>query len=465
MAVDIEPFNDRRVRQAFRLIADRQELINGALSGFATPGNDLPGRGLPNWLAAPVRKRDPERAKFLLRQAGQEDLSVTLQTSNVVPGFIEAATLFAQQAKAAGVDVKVKRESATAYFDTSLLYTKMAFAQSFWTVTALGQWYPQSLISSAVWNETHWRQRSYDRLIRSAIGAPNAALARRRWREMQQIQYDEGGYIVWANINSSTLSRKRQAASRPSRSSASVAGTTGRLARTERHVERERGRGGIPAAARPPHRCASGRARARGHRDAARGLRPRLPRRRRCCRATRRARCSAATATPEQLARTACGDGPRPPAAERYRDWLGGLATGDSASRLRASPRAHTADLGRDRSGEVANTLVLAARHGADHGAAGDRARRARRRCRARPADSTTPISLTSLAIDLAARVRHRHALDRSSSPSWLGWLPPISLDPARREPAVAPEGARAARADAARRGAGRTRSGWCGPG
>ena len=201
MAVDLAPFRDKRVRQAFRLIADRQALINGALAGFATPGNDLPGRGLPNWLAAPVRKRDPERAKFLLKQAGQEDLGVTLQTSNVVPGFVEAATLFAQQAKAAGVDVKVKKESATAYFDTSLLYTKMAFAQSFWTISSLGTWYTQALLSDAIWNETHWRQKSYDKLIQSAIGAPTAALARKRWREVQEIQYTDGGYIVWANIN------------------------------------------------------------------------------------------------------------------------------------------------------------------------------------------------------------------------------------------------------------------------
>lgn len=198
MAVDVKPFDDPRVRQAFRLMVDRQALIDGALAGFAVPGNDLPSRNLPFWWNAPVRKQDPERAKFLLKQAGQEGLSVTLQTSNVVPGFIEAATLFAQQAKKAGVDVKVKKESATAYFDTSLLYTKMAFAQSFWTVTALGQWYTQSLRSDAVWNETHWRQKSYDKLIESAIGAPNATVAKKRWRDVQELQYREGGYIVWA---------------------------------------------------------------------------------------------------------------------------------------------------------------------------------------------------------------------------------------------------------------------------
>ncbi|MGL6279906.1 MAG: ABC transporter substrate-binding protein [Gaiella sp.] len=201
MAVDTPPFNDKRVRQAFRLIADRKALIDGALAGFGTPGNDLAGLNLPFFWDAPTRKRDPERAKALLKAAGQEDLSVTLQTSNVVPGFVEAATLFAQQAKAAGVDVKVKRESANAYFDTSLIYTKMTFAQSFWTVTALGQWYTQSLASDAVWNETHWRSPSFDKLLSSAIGAPDAATAKRRWRQVQQIQYDEGGYIVWANVS------------------------------------------------------------------------------------------------------------------------------------------------------------------------------------------------------------------------------------------------------------------------
>ena len=60
----------------------------------------------------------------------------------------------------------MKKESATAYFDTSLLYTKMAFAQSFWTVTARSATgTTQSLRSDAAWNETHWRDKSFDKLI------------------------------------------------------------------------------------------------------------------------------------------------------------------------------------------------------------------------------------------------------------------------------------------------------------
>ena len=200
MAVDIEPFDDPLVRQAFRLIADRQALIDGALFGFASIGNDLPGKGLPFHAEdLPPREQDLDQAASLLRQAGKENLTVTLHTSDIVPGFVEAATLFAEQAKGAGVTVKVKREPANAYFDTSLLYTKLDFAQSFWTFSSVPLWYEQALLSDAVWNETHWRDENTDKLIREAQGAPNEETATELWHEIQQIQYDEGGYIVWAN--------------------------------------------------------------------------------------------------------------------------------------------------------------------------------------------------------------------------------------------------------------------------
>jgi len=200
MAVDIAPFDDERVRQAFRLIPDRQALIDGALFGFGTAGNDLAGKGLPFFAEdLPVREQDLDEARSLLKQAGAENLQVTLHTSDIVPGFVEAATLLAQQAKGAGVTIEVKKEPAGAYFDTSLLYTKLDFAQSFWTFSSIPIWFEQSLLSDAVWNETHWRQPSFDKLIRDAQGAPDESSATELWGRVQQIQYDEGGYIVWSN--------------------------------------------------------------------------------------------------------------------------------------------------------------------------------------------------------------------------------------------------------------------------
>ena len=41
------PFNDVNVRQAIKLIADRQALVASAINGFGTVGNDIVGKGLP----------------------------------------------------------------------------------------------------------------------------------------------------------------------------------------------------------------------------------------------------------------------------------------------------------------------------------------------------------------------------------------------------------------------------------
>ena len=41
MRVDEKPFSDVRVRQALRLICDRQQMIDKALSGYGRLGNDL----------------------------------------------------------------------------------------------------------------------------------------------------------------------------------------------------------------------------------------------------------------------------------------------------------------------------------------------------------------------------------------------------------------------------------------
>ena len=105
MRVDRPPFNDVNVRQAIRLIVDRQALINVALGGFGTVGNDLFGYGLPYYAKSlKPREQDIEQAKSLLKKAGKSNLAVTLQTSDIVPGFTQAATLLAQQAKEAGVN-------------------------------------------------------------------------------------------------------------------------------------------------------------------------------------------------------------------------------------------------------------------------------------------------------------------------------------------------------------------------
>src|SRR5581483_7246969 len=101
MRVDQAPFNDVRVRQAMRLLVDRPQLIDSALDGYGTVGNDVFASYGPNFDHSLTREQDIPKAKTLLKQAGHEDLTVTLTTSPVATGTVAMATVLAQQAKAA----------------------------------------------------------------------------------------------------------------------------------------------------------------------------------------------------------------------------------------------------------------------------------------------------------------------------------------------------------------------------
>ena len=104
MRTDIKPFSDNKVRQAFRLIVDREQMIAQAADGMQWLGNDMYAPFDPGYPAdLPQRMQDLEQAKSLLKEAGYEGLSVELTTStSVSAGAPAAATVFAQQAKEAG---------------------------------------------------------------------------------------------------------------------------------------------------------------------------------------------------------------------------------------------------------------------------------------------------------------------------------------------------------------------------
>ena len=98
MRIDQKPFDDVRVRQAFRLIVDRQQMIDQALAGYGWLGNDMYAPfdpGYPKDL--PQRQQDLEQAKSLLKQAGYDNnLTVQFTTSDAVgAGQVAAAQVFA----------------------------------------------------------------------------------------------------------------------------------------------------------------------------------------------------------------------------------------------------------------------------------------------------------------------------------------------------------------------------------
>ncbi len=71
MRVDVAPFDDVRVRQAMRLIVDRQQMIDQTLSGYGSLGNDMYAPLDVAYASdLPQREQDIDQAKSLLAEAG-----------------------------------------------------------------------------------------------------------------------------------------------------------------------------------------------------------------------------------------------------------------------------------------------------------------------------------------------------------------------------------------------------------
>jgi len=99
---------DARVREAFELSLDRDAIVKVAMEGEAQPGNQ--------WVAptnryyaksVPIPKRNVERAKQLLKEAGVPNASFTLMTPTTSDAQ-RLAEVVQAMAKEAGFDVKIQ---------------------------------------------------------------------------------------------------------------------------------------------------------------------------------------------------------------------------------------------------------------------------------------------------------------------------------------------------------------------
>jgi peptide/nickel transport system substrate-binding protein len=185
-----------------RLIADRPALVEGALSGFGTVGNDLLGPGCLYFDSSLARRQDIEQAKSLLKAAGREGFTFTLGASEVFPAMLPAATLFAQQAAAAGVTVKINTISPSTYYTAASGYLTRPFsADEIGAITSLLITYRLNLLTASPYNETHWHSSGFDRMVQQAAAAVDPADAASRWQAVQEVQFNDGGMIVWGSTN------------------------------------------------------------------------------------------------------------------------------------------------------------------------------------------------------------------------------------------------------------------------
>ena len=200
MRTDVKPFDDPRVREAFRLIVDREQVVEQVYAGHGAVANDLYGWDEKSYAAQlPQREQDIEKAKALLQQAGVAGLSIDLPTTNYLPGQVEIAEVFAEQAKAAGVKVNVINADADTFF--SKYYLQASFAtDSFVNVPYLNNTL-QSQLPSSPYNGSHFNDPEFTKLYAQVLATTVVPEQEAIEKKMQQIQYDSGGLIIAAKFD------------------------------------------------------------------------------------------------------------------------------------------------------------------------------------------------------------------------------------------------------------------------
>jgi peptide/nickel transport system substrate-binding protein len=195
MRVDQAPFSDPRVRQAFRLIVDRPQMVEQVLSKQGRVGNDMYAPFDPAYDSTlPQRAQDLDQAKSLLKAAGHAGLTVELVTAPVFQGVVQAAEVFAQQATGAGVSVQLRQLDTGTFYGPN--YLKWTFAQDFWATREYLPQVAQGSLPTSPFNETHWDNATFIKLIGQARAELDEAKRTQIIHEAEMIEYDIGGYII-----------------------------------------------------------------------------------------------------------------------------------------------------------------------------------------------------------------------------------------------------------------------------
>ena len=200
MRTDIAPFDNNDVRLAVKNIINRKEWFDKIIFGYGEIGNDNPVGPANIYRATtdelPQRIYDPDKAKYHLKQAGIENLSIKFHAAETAfGGAVNAGQLMRESGRPAGLDIEVVREPDDGYW--SNVWMKKAFSACYWGGRPTENWiFSQIYAADASWNDTFWKHARFNELLVQARAELDTAKRREMYVEMQRIVHNEGGVCL-----------------------------------------------------------------------------------------------------------------------------------------------------------------------------------------------------------------------------------------------------------------------------
>ncbi len=192
---------DVRIRQAFKLATDREELNDVFLNGLGTVGNNDPiGPKYAQFYNDAIEDPgyQPEAACELIQQTGVDRLSVQLYV--VQDAFLyeeRLAPVLQQQWEQGCIDVTeiLGRPESVYYGENEWLEVELGITP--WADRPVPQEYlATSYHSEGVWNEAHWSNAELDDLIQQASQAVDAEERAAIYARISEIFAEEGPVII-----------------------------------------------------------------------------------------------------------------------------------------------------------------------------------------------------------------------------------------------------------------------------
>ena len=198
MNTQLSPFDNNDVRLALKYGIDREKLLDVILKGYGSIGNDHPISPIHQYYADDIEQRsyDPDKSKYHLNKAGLDQLTLDLNVSDgLYSNAVDGVTLYSEQLKPVGIDLKIIREPSDGYF--SDVWMKKPFVASYW-----GARPTEDLILSTVyldgapWNDTFLKNDKLNKLIVEARSELDSVKRGEMYRDIQIIIRDEGGTVI-----------------------------------------------------------------------------------------------------------------------------------------------------------------------------------------------------------------------------------------------------------------------------
>lgn len=185
-----KPYDDQKVRQALQLAVDNATILQLGYGGAGTVAeNHHVCQIHPEYFELPPIKRDMEKAKALMAEAGQADFEHELITVDE-DWHKNTGDAIAAQLREAGIKVKRTVLPGSTFWND---WTKYPYSMTNWNMRPLGvQVLALGYRTGEAWNETAWSNPEFDKKLGEALAVADAEKRKALMQDIEKLLQDSG---------------------------------------------------------------------------------------------------------------------------------------------------------------------------------------------------------------------------------------------------------------------------------